>query len=181
MPPLLVLPDNTVLVNFALINRMDLLARLVANGAWCASVAAECDASAAQPGLASMAEAYEIFGEPLRPESVTEHVMIQTLRTLLARPGEARHRHLGEAETLAIMSCRSLRGIFATDDTAVPALAQQQDIKVITTFDLLRAAYRGKMVDADTLWSYVETLRSKRRGGPPGVYGRRAFEDWLAA
>lgn len=70
MPSLLVLPDNTVLVNFAHLNRMDLLAKLVRdNGAWCASVAAECDQSAKLPGLESMADAHEIFGEPLRPEN----------------------------------------------------------------------------------------------------------------
>lgn len=77
VPSLLVLPDNTLLVNFAHLNRMDLLARLVSNGAWCASVAAECDRSATQPGLESMADAHEIFGEPLRPENGREHVMTQ--------------------------------------------------------------------------------------------------------
>ena len=76
--PLLVLPDNTVLVNFAYINRMDLLARLASNGAWCASVAAECDQSAKLPGLESMADAHGIFGEPLRPENGREHVTTQT-------------------------------------------------------------------------------------------------------
>jgi predicted nucleic acid-binding protein len=180
VPSLLVLPDNTVLINFALINRMDLLARLVRNGAWCASVADECDRSAKQPGLDSMVAAHEIFGEPLRPENGREHVMTQTLRRLLARPGEDRLRHLGEAETLAIMSCRSLRGIFATDDGAVPTLAKQQGIQVVTTSDLLRAACRGHMVDADTLWSHFQTLRQSRRAMQPGVYDRTSFDKWLS-
>jgi hypothetical protein len=36
-------PDNTVLINFAIITRMDLLSRLAnGNGRWCATVAAEC-------------------------------------------------------------------------------------------------------------------------------------------
>lgn len=39
----LTVPDNTVLINFALINRMDLLSRLAnGNGRWCATVATEC-------------------------------------------------------------------------------------------------------------------------------------------
>ncbi|GAA1841869.1 hypothetical protein [Asanoa iriomotensis] len=140
MPPLLVLPDNTVLINFARLKRMDLLARLARHGAWCASVADECDRSAKMPGLEAMSDAHAIFGEPLRPENRVEHVMTQALRTRLARPGDARLRHLGEAETLAIMSCRQLKGIFASDDSAVPVLAHEQGIRVVTTFDLLRVA-----------------------------------------
>jgi hypothetical protein len=51
-------PDNTVLINFAMINRMDLLERLAnGNGAWCATVAAECRKSADFPGLAAMSDA----------------------------------------------------------------------------------------------------------------------------
>jgi predicted nucleic acid-binding protein len=177
---LLVFPDNTVLVNFAHLNRMDLLAKLVKDkGAWCASVAAECDQSAGLPGLESMADAHEIFGEPLRPETPSELVMTQAFRTRLARPGDGRLRHLGEAETLAIITSRPLRGIFVTDDRAVPVIASEQGISVVTTFDLLRVAYRTNMVDADTVWSYVQTLRQERRGWPPAVYDRPSFDKWL--
>jgi len=176
---LLVLPDNTVLVNFANINRMDLLKRLAKHGAWCASVADECERSARLPGLKSMAYAYEIFGVPLSPESRSEHILTQAFRTRLARPGEDKYRHLGEAETLAIMSSRSIDGIFATDDKSVPVIANELKIRVVTTFDLLRAAHRGGMVDADTLWSYLQTLRQGGRGGPPGLFTRAAFDRWV--
>ncbi|MEV0267785.1 hypothetical protein AB0H43_03340 [Hamadaea sp. NPDC050747] len=182
MPTLLVLPDNTVLVNFALLNRMDLLAKLIkGNGTWCASVAAECDQSARHPGLESMADAHEVFGEPLRPETPSELTMTQTLRTRLARPGEGHLRHLGEAETLAIMASRSLRGMFVTDDKAVPVVAREQGIQVVTTFDLLRLACRTGMADADTVWSYLQRLRQQRRGTPPAVFDRSSFDKWLSA
>jgi predicted nucleic acid-binding protein len=178
---LLVLPDNTVLVNFAHLNRMDLLAKLVKdNGAWCASVATECDQSARVPGLEAMADAYVIFGEPLWPQSPGEFVMTQAFRTRLARPGDSRLRHLGEAETLAIMTSRAIRGIFVTDDSSVIVIAQEQGIQVVTTFDLLRVACRAGMVDADTVWSYVQKLRQDRRGSPPGVYDRSTFDKWMS-
>jgi hypothetical protein len=35
------------------------------------------------------------------------------------------------------------------------------------------------MVDADTLWSHIQTLRQQRRGMPPGVYDRASFDKWL--
>ncbi|MDI1460077.1 hypothetical protein QEZ54_03770 [Catellatospora sp. KI3] len=182
MSSLLVLPDNTVLINFALLNRMDLLAKLVKdNGAWCATVASECDQSAKVPGLESLADAHGIFGDPLRPQSPTEHVMTRAFRTRLARPGDGPFRHLGESETLAIMASRSLRGIFVSDDRAVSVIAREQGIRIVTTFELLRAACRSGMVDADTAWSYLQRLRQEGRGWPPGVYERSSFEKWLAA
>jgi len=57
----LIFPDNTVLINFALINRMDLLGRLAnGNGRWCATIAAECAESAKRPELAALQGAAEI-------------------------------------------------------------------------------------------------------------------------
>ena len=56
-------PDNTVLINFAIINRMDLLEKLAnGNGQWCATVAGECSESAKYPGLAALSAAEDIFG-----------------------------------------------------------------------------------------------------------------------
>ncbi|MGF7238301.1 MAG: hypothetical protein ACQSGP_25575 [Frankia sp.] len=61
----LLFPDNTVLINFAIINRMDLLERLAnGNGRWCATVASECWTSARQPDLGALAAAGNIFGSP---------------------------------------------------------------------------------------------------------------------
>jgi hypothetical protein len=52
---ILFFPDNTVLVNFALINRMDLLERLTnGHGTWCGTVAAEWRNSAKIAELAAM-------------------------------------------------------------------------------------------------------------------------------
>jgi len=66
----LLFPDNTVLINFALINRMDLLERLAnGNGHWCATVASECTRSSREAGLEALADAPEIFGAPWYPES----------------------------------------------------------------------------------------------------------------
>ncbi|WP_020669645.1 hypothetical protein [Amycolatopsis nigrescens] len=177
---LLLFPDNTVLINFAHLHRMDLLARLAQNGAWCATVARECDQSSAWSGLEDLAQAHQIFGEPLRPETGAEHTMTRTFRTRFARPGDGPHKHLGEAETLAIMSCRSLHGIFVTDDRSVPVLATELGIMTVTTWDLLRLVARHDDVDRDTLWSYLRTLRQQDRGGPPGVTDRGSFDRWIA-
>jgi hypothetical protein len=97
----LMFPDNTVLINFATINRMDLLERLAnGNGRWCATVATECGESAKFPKLAALDGAREIFGEPLFPDEA-EHQDVRVLRDQLAGPGDRPSQHLGEAETIA--------------------------------------------------------------------------------
>lgn len=165
----LLFPDNTVLVNFALINRMDLLARVTnGNGRWCATVASECDRSSQEPGLGAMSSAHEIFGVPLYPESGAERLDVQALRLELAQPGDPNHKHYGEAETLAIMSRRAIAGFFVTDDGDAARLARNNGIAVITTWDLMRLAVRCKLVDVDTVWGYTQTLRANRRGAPKG-------------
>jgi len=176
----LLFPDNTVLVNFALINRMDLLERVVnGNGRWCATVASECERSAQEPGLEAMSLAAHIFGDPLYPETGAEHLDVQALRRELAQPGDAAYKHLGEAETLAIMSRRLIEGFFVTDDGDATRLAQNSGVKVISTWDLLRLGVRCHFVDSDSAWGYVQTLRSNRRGVPPCVSDRASFDIWL--
>jgi hypothetical protein len=116
----LLFPDNTVLVNFAIMSRMDLLARLAnGNGQWCATVARECARSARVAGLAALNDAGSIFGEPLLPNAV-ELQDARIMRDQLASPGDSRTAHLGEAETLAIITRRQLVCFFVTDDRKRP-------------------------------------------------------------
>jgi predicted nucleic acid-binding protein len=175
----LLFPDNTVLVNFALIDRMDLLERLVSgNGRWCATVAAECAASARRPELAAMRSARGIFGRPWFPDA-RELEDTRMLRDELAGPGENPHRHLGEAETIAIMLRRQVVGLFVTDDNDAVRLATRHHVRVVRTWDLLKVAAREEFVEPDTLWGYVEKLRLHHRGHPPGVTDRPTFDKWL--
>jgi hypothetical protein len=79
-------PRQHCLINFAIINRMDLLARLAnGNGRWCATVATECAESAKRPELATLDRAAEIFGEPLFPTNA-EYQDILVLRDELGGP-----------------------------------------------------------------------------------------------
>lgn len=176
----LLFPDNTVLINFAIISRLDLLERLAnGNGAWCASVAQECEASAAQPGLGALEQASAIFGDPWYPQDA-EYVDTMTLRQELASPGDGPKKHLGEAETLAIMLRRQVSGFFVTDDGDARRLATKHGVKVASTWRLLQTARKMEWVDDDTLWGYIQTLRNNKRGAPRGVYNRESFNKWLA-
>ena len=177
--PALLFPDNTVLINFAIIDRMDLLRKLVnGHGHWCATVATECHESWRRTELAALAEAASIFGTPLSPDR-TENLDAHLLRDELAIPVDAAHKHLGESETIAIMLRRRLNGFFVTDDREAQRLAARNGITAITTWRLLQAAARTEMVEADTLWTYVQILREAKRGTPPTVHDRNSFDNWL--
>jgi hypothetical protein len=118
-------PDNTVLINFATISRMDLLEKLAnGNGQWCATVAGECAESAGYPGLAALSAAEGIFGEPLYP-SPAEHQDVQVLRNQLASPGDRPTKHLGEAETVAIIMTPALL-LFRVNDRGTPPGVQDR-------------------------------------------------------
>jgi predicted nucleic acid-binding protein len=175
----LVFPDNTVLINFAIINRMDLLSRLAnGNGRWCATVATECAESARLAELAALDGAREIFGEPLFPDAA-EHQDVRVLRDELAGPGDHPSKHLGEAETLAIIVRRQLVCIFVTDDRDAARLASMKGVQGVDTWVLLRVAHVKGWLDGDTLWGYVQTLQRQGRGAPPGVRDRLSFDKWL--
>jgi predicted nucleic acid-binding protein len=177
----LLFPDTTVLVNFAIINRMDLLARLAnGNGQWCATVATECAMWSTEPHLVTLRAAREIFGPPLRPTG-PELQDTQALRYELARPGEPPTRHLGEAETIAIVTRRQLRCFFATDDNEASRLAARNGVPVASTWSLLKAAHRTQLLDADTFWGYAQTLRAYNGHAPRVTQDRPSFDKWLGA
>ena len=167
----LLFPDNTVLVNFALIGRMDLLARVAGDGRgrWCGTVAKECEQSALQPGLEALTRARSVLGVPMYPETGAEFLEVRHLREELAAPGDRPTDHLGEAETLAIIVSRpALRAFFVTDDHGAARLARSRGIQVITTWDLLRTLHRHGFVTEAEVVSFARCLRAQRRVGPSG-------------
>ena len=172
-------PDNTVLVNFGIIDRFDVLSRLASgNGRWCGTVAAECDDSA--HFWPAMSNAADIFGQPLLP-SQAEHIDTRILRTRMAAPGDESHKHLGEAETITIITSRgwARQSYFVTDDSGAASFASRDGVRVVSTWDLLRLAFRAKLMSEEETRTAVESLGAERRGRPPCGAGRAAFVAWL--
>jgi predicted nucleic acid-binding protein len=178
----LLFPDTTVLVNFALIGRMDLL-ELAAGGGrgrWCGTVATECRRSARHQGLDDLEQVPDILGAPLYPETGAERLEVRHLRTELASPGDSPTDHLGEAETLAIIVSRpELSAFFVTDDRAAARLAASRSVTVVTTWDLLRLFLRHARITDDEAWSFALTLRAERRALPPGCRTEEDAWRWM--
>lgn len=151
--------DNTVLVNFAHIGRVDLL-ELMANGGahWTRTVAQECAASAVVPGLTALTGVPAFFAEPESPQGA-EWVDLQSIRDRLSRPGDSPKAHLGEAETLAIMARRFQDFLFVTDDTGAKLEAGRVGIKTTDTGQLIIAGVRTGLVSTPDGWAYFQHLR----------------------
>jgi len=156
--------DNTALVNFALIGRVDVLARLMnGRGAWTATVRLECEQSALALQNDQLLSVGDFLGEPYYPESSDEIEAIGVAREFLREPGDGPERHLGEAETIAIVTMRSLAAIVVTDDTGAMKLARRHGVPVATSSDLMILAVRANVVSPQQAWDYITELRVDHR------------------
>lgn len=165
---MLFFPDNTVLVNFAILRRIDLLETLLmGKGRWCASVSFECAKSSKLPELELLGGVRSFLGDPIHP-SPTEILSAKVLRDSVAGPGDRTTDHLGEAETVAILTTRQefSGAIFVSDDKDAKRLAGSHGIKVADTWSLLDLALRSSYINEVTHSAFLHTLRAKGRQRP---------------
>ena len=169
--------DNTVLINFGLVDRVDLLgAVLDGSGRWCASVAVECERSSDEDGLDCLREVWDHLGEPVHPTQA-EQVNTLILRDRMASPMDHRRKHLGEAETLAVMSERFQARTFVTDDTEACRIAESLGIATQNTMHLLQRAVHDGHCDCTDMLDYLEVLRQNRRQAPL-ITSVTALREW---
>lgn len=174
-------PDNTVLINFAYIGRLDLLAALLPQRMWCLTVSRECRQSYAILDF-DYATVRALFGEPLIPTQ-GESINLILLRDEIAVPGDKPSAHVGEAETITLAKSRRIENpVLVTDDIGAAVLARREGMNVVTTWRLIQLAVRSPKItftEAEA-WTAAMTLRSERRGWPKGVGHTRAeLMAWL--
>lgn len=171
--PTFFFPDNTVLINFTLIGRHDLLEWIVRrSGQWTLSVSRECHLSASQPGLSGLDDWGLVFHEPLVP-SPMELVNARVIAEQMRKPGDFKpSQHMGEAETIAIVVNRGLSTVFLTDDhDAARRAAAEPLIAVASTTKIIAfAEIKGRLEHAEAR-SYLAGLLNAGRvlGNPPLV------------
>lgn len=158
------LADNTPLVNFGLIQRIDLLERLLnGRGTWTATVRLECEASSRVPGLESLEQVPRFLGEPLTLDTEQEILLTAEIRERLRIPGDHGEAHLGESESLAIISARSLSASLLTDDMGARREARRLGISTFSTASMLVVAVKVGFISAQDCWDYLVSLRSGSR------------------
>lgn len=165
-----------MLVSFAHIDRIDLLKSLLKNaGRWSHTVRRECRRSAQEPGLQSLVQAEQILGTPLTPAG-DEVSNAFSFRDQMAAPGDDRFKHLGEAETLAIMASRFRDSVFLTDDRSARDLAHSLGFDVASTWKLLYLVRRAGLATEIEVLGFLKDLRSR---GAPVLNGVSAFRSWM--
>lgn len=173
-------PDNTVLINFGFIGRIDLLEKLLPTRMWCLTVSRECRQSFSVRGFTTYESVRKLFGEPLVPTG-GERINTQQMRDDIASPEDKPDAHMGEAETITIAKSRRFSSpMFVTDDKGATALAKQEGLGVITTWMLIKMAVRRKHLTEAEAYQDALTLRQNKRGWPVGIQHTHAdFIAWL--
>jgi predicted nucleic acid-binding protein len=145
-------PDNTVLCNFAAVDRLSLLEKVLdGRGRWTQAVAYEAERSSRHlPPLRTVA-ADGWLGEPIEIDDPRETELVDRLRRLVFGGNPRRPlQHLGEAETLTLIQHRSAfaESVWITDDGEAGRFARRKGITVLDTVDIIREAVAGGVVVA---------------------------------
>ena len=144
--------DNTVLCNFAAVERLDLLRSVLAGrGRWTEAVAYEASRSAAYlPALRVL----PLEGWLEQPVAVSDEAGARTVerirRAVFGGPHDRPLRHLGEAQTCYVILHRAaFRGSWwLSDDQESVRYARRQAIPARETIDLMRLAVTDGLVAA---------------------------------
>ncbi|WP_030544136.1 hypothetical protein [Streptomyces albus] len=147
-------PDNTVLCNFAAVDRLLLLEKtLDGRGRWTQAVAHEAGRSAPyHPPLRKVADGGWL-GEPIEITADTELAEVERVRrAVFGGDASVPTKHLGEAETCVLITRRpEYHGsLWITDDRSAGAFARRRGITVKETYDLMsQAAVEGLVSPAE--------------------------------
>lgn len=157
-------PDNTVLVNFASVERLDLLeAVLDGNGRWCEAVASEAKTSAGwSPSLASIPE-QGWLGDPIEISDPIDVAQVDALRrNVFGGSIKIARQHLGEAQTCHVIDrWEDLKGSkWISDDRDSLEYARSKFIAVLETRDIVSQAVQlGKMTQ-HLGYALIEQMRA---------------------
>ncbi|MER5431759.1 hypothetical protein [Streptomyces sp. NPDC002588] len=146
-------PDNTVLCNFAAVDRLSLLEKVLdGRGRWTQAVAAEAEQSRRYLPSLGQLTAGGWLGEPIEIDDPAETALVDRIRRVVFGGASSRPlQHLGEAETLVIIEHRDgfASSVWITDDGEAGRYARRKGISVKDTVDIMREAVVDGLVLAD--------------------------------
>jgi hypothetical protein len=161
-------PDNTVLCNFASVDRLDLLRTvLTGRGRWTAAIAYEVSRSARSlPALAGIA-ADGWLGEPIEVTQESEVQRVNRIRrAVFGGVNDRPLEHLGEAETcLVLKEWPQFAGSWwISDDREALRFAQFQGITARETLDLMAMAVVNGDIVAQSAYDLMLKMADEGRG-----------------
>ncbi len=135
-------PDNTVLCNFAAVDRLDLLENFLrGRGRWTEAVAAETEASARiLPALGPLVTAGWL-GDPIVVDRAADIAAVELVRlNVFGGRSSRRTEHLGEAQTCHVIATwKEFAGsVWISDDRASLDFADARGMTAWETIDIVR-------------------------------------------
>ncbi|HEY5853321.1 MAG TPA: hypothetical protein VIW24_04490 [Aldersonia sp.] len=163
-----VFPDNTVLCNFASVNRIDLLREAVGLRArWTEAVAREALASAHWlPALGPVPEEGWL-GDPIAITKPSEIVRVQRIRrAVFGGTAERPLQHPGESETYFVLRYWQIfaKSVWITDDREALLLGRKQQITTLETLDLVRQVVADGAMAARDAFDLMMKMADAGRG-----------------
>jgi hypothetical protein len=160
-------PDNTVLCNFAAVNRLDLLrAVLDGHGRWTEAIAYEASMSARLlPSLGQLASD-PWLGEPIEITDESEIQQIELIRRVVFGGTDAKPlKHLGEAQTcFVILKWSEFSGSWwISDDREALDFARRRGITTRETIDLVGLAVVTGCIGPQEAFTLMQQMAGQRR------------------
>ncbi|MFD3756760.1 hypothetical protein [Streptomyces sp. NPDC058622] len=160
-------PDNTVLCNFAAVERLDLLSKVLdGRGRWTEAVAREARRSARLlPALQDLSW-QGWLGDPIPIGNREDTDRILSIRTAVF--GGAANRpsqHLGEAQTCHIIKnwAEFAESCWISDDRESLDYARREDIHTAETRDVVKWAVKAGLITAQDGFGLMQRMRDEGR------------------
>jgi hypothetical protein len=162
----IIVADTCSLVNFAAVNRMDIVeATLRRRAYWTQAVEYEvnCLTHRYAPLKAMVQGGW--LGEAIELSTAEDYAEISRIRTALGGTGNNALEHLGEAESIRAMQSRvNLRGaVLLTDDGSASDFARRRNLIVWDTCRLLEDAHAMGEVGCPEAFELLKKMRSAHR------------------
>lgn len=160
-------PDNTVLCNFAAVNRLDLLRSVLdGHGRWTEAIAFEASRSAqVLPPLDELA-ANSWLGEPIEINDESEIQQIDAVRrAVFGGTDDEPLKHLGEAQTcFVILKWSKFDGSWwISDDREALRYARLQGIATRETIDLVSTAVVNGYISTQKGFGLMQQMADQGR------------------
>ncbi|MGH8527029.1 MAG: hypothetical protein ACREXY_23340 [Gammaproteobacteria bacterium] len=161
----LVFFDANTLINFAVIDRLDILGRRYEGcAAWTDGVQFEVKRGVQSDRRIQRVLDVPWLGSPVEIEGVADLTRVELLRACLSGSSSRPTKHLGEAQTIFLLETSYESSIFITDDRPAADFARRRGLSVMDSVDVLRECYWKGEVGCPEAYDLLVEISHQGRG-----------------
>lgn len=157
--------DANTLINFAVIDRLDILERHYGGCAtWTDGVQFEIKRGVQFDQRIQRVLDVPWLGSPIEIEGVVDLTRVELLRVCLSGSSSRPMKHLGEAQTIFLLETSHKSSFFITDDRPAADFARRRGLSVMDSVDVLRECYRKGEVGCPEAYDLLVEISLQDRG-----------------